>query len=101
MWFFGGFGGLRISIRVPEVQFLMPQKCLKTPRFSHFGGTKNSTSGARNEILRPLFLYKLAPKKPQKVTSGTKIGPQKVIFGPFIAFEYFTIEIPIDAEKNY
>ena len=24
-----------------------------------------------------------------------------MIFGPFIDFEYFTIEIPIDAEKNY
>ena len=27
----------------------------KRGHFSHFGGTKNGTSGARIEILRPLF----------------------------------------------
>ena len=47
------------------------------------------------------FSIQTSPQNPQKYTSEPKIGPRKVIFGPFIDFEYFTIEIPIDAEKNY
>ena len=43
--------------------------------FSHFGGSENGTWGARDH-----FQYKLA-RKTSKITSETKIGPQKVIFG--------------------
>ena len=47
----------------------------------------------------------LIPPKVAKISrfshfGGIKNGTQKVIFGPFIDLEYFTIEIPIDAEKN-
>ena len=38
----------------------------KTGHFSHFGGTKNGTSGARIKIPRPLLETKLAPKTPKK-----------------------------------
>jgi len=32
---------------------------------------------------------------------GTILDPGKVIFGHFIYFGHFPIEIPIEAEKNY
>ena len=65
-WFlrclFGGFrgyfvlkSGLTILIRALEVPFLVPPKRLKRPYFSHLGGTRNGTSGARIKIVRPLF----------------------------------------------
>ena len=54
--------------------------------YSHFGGAKNGTSVARIKILRPLLIDQTSP---QKDTLGTQIGPQKVIFGHFIDFEYF------------
>ena len=38
---------------------------------------------------------------PQKDTLGTQIGPRKVIFGHFIDFGHFPIEIPIEVEKKY
>ena len=43
----------RGPILVPAI-FGTP-KIAKTPRFNHFGGTKNDTLGARIKILRPLF----------------------------------------------
>ena len=33
---------------------------------------------------RDHFSIQTSPQNPQKATSGTKIGPQKVIFGHFI-----------------
>ena len=41
------------------------------------------------------FWYKLAPKTPQKATSGTKIGPLKVIFGHFTKIAYFYLVFPL------
>ena len=35
------------------------------------------------------FSIQTSPQNPQKATSGTKIGPQKVIFGHFAFFWYF------------
>ena len=37
---------------------------------------------------------------PQKDTLGTQIGPCKMIFGHFIDFGHFVIEIPIEVKKN-
>ena len=48
-----------------------------------------------NQNSRTTFQYKLAPKNPQKATSGTKIGPQKVIFDHFINFAYFHVVFPL------
>ena len=40
------------------------------------------------------------PQNPQRDTLGTQNGPPKVIFGNFIDFGHFPIEIPIEAEKT-
>ena len=47
------------------------------------------------------FSTQTSPQNPQKDTLETQIGPQKVIFGHFIDFGHFPIEIPIVVEKNY
>ena len=62
----------------------------------YFGGTESGTSGARIKILTPLF----NTNNPQKKHSDT-LDPGKVIFGHFIDFGHFPIEIPIEAEKFY
>ena len=41
------------------------KKWLKQDNFSHFGGTKNGTSGAQIKILKTTFQHKLAPKTAQ------------------------------------
>ena len=38
----------------------------KRPYFSHLGGTRNGTSGARIKNCKTTFQYKLAPKTPKK-----------------------------------
>ena len=47
--------------------------------------TRNGTSGAEIKILRPPTPQS-SPQNPQKDTSGTQIGPRKVIFGHFAFF---------------
>ena len=66
--------------------------------FGYFGDTQNGTSGARIKILRPLFNTNTPPKTPHLETLGTIFDPRKVIFGHFIHFGHFSIEIPIEAE---
>ena len=41
------------------------------------------------------------PQNPQLDHLGTQIGLRKVIFGYFIEFGHFPIEIPIEVKKNY
>ena len=43
----------------------------------------------------------LPPLKPPFRHIGDHFGPGKVIFGHFIYFGHFPIEIPIEAEKIY
>ena len=65
------------------------------------GGTRNGTSGAqikKNPENRP---PQTSPQNPQVSTLGTQIRPRKVIFGNFIDFGHFSIEIPIEVQKNY
>ena len=40
---------------------------------------------------RDHFSIQTSPQNPQKATSGTQIGPQKVIFGHFAFFEHFSV----------
>ena len=47
------------------------------------------------------FIYQIPPQNPQKDTLGTQIGPRKVIFGHFIDFGHFPIEIPTEVGKKY
>ena len=61
--------------------------------FQRFGGTENGTSGAQIKILRPLFNTN-TPLKTHLDISGTILDPGKVIFGHFIYFGHFPIEIP-------
>ena len=44
---------------------------------------------------RDHFSIQTSPQNPQKDTSGTKIGPQKVIFGHLINFAYFYVVFPL------
>merc|ERR1711978_481572 len=66
--------------------------------FWRFGGPKNGTSRARIKILRPLFNTN-PPQNPHLDTLGTILDPRKVIFGHFIFFGHFPIQIPIETEK--
>ena len=68
--------------------------------YGYFGGTENGTSGAWIKIVRPLSIQ-IPPLKPHLDTLGTILDPGKVIFGHFIYFGHFPIEIPIEAEKIY
>ena len=69
-WGFGVLGGSvfwNFLIRAPEMPFLVPLKWLKLAKmtsFSHFGGTKNGTSGARIKKFQKTDPPKLAPKTP-------------------------------------
>ena len=47
------------------------------------------------------FSIQIPPLKPILDTLGTNLDPGKVIFGHFIDFGHFPIEIPIEAKKNY
>ena len=90
--------GLRILIRAPEVPFSVPPK---TPKMGHFGcfwlfwGYRKWHLGGPNQHLKTTFQYKY----PHLATLGTILDPGKVIFGHFIDFGHFPIEIPIEAEK--
>ena len=47
-----------------------------------------------------MFIDQNHPQNPQKDTLGTQIGPRKEIFGHFIDFGHFPIEIPIKSKKS-
>ena len=57
----------------------------------HFSGVQN---GTRSAIFG-------TPPNLHKDTLGAQIGPWKVIFGHYIDFGHFPIEIPIEAKKDY
>ena len=61
---------------------------------ARFGGTKNGTFGARIKILRPLF-----NSNSQLDTSGTKISPQKVIFGQKIILKKMPYILPFNTKN--
>ena len=65
--------------------------------FCFFGGTENGTWGAQIKILRPLFSTNI----PLKPLVRAILDPGKAIFGHFIDFGHFPIEIPIEDEKFY
>ena len=53
--------------------------------FGYFGGTENSTWGARIKIQRPLFNTNTPPKPPFRHL-GNHFGPPKSDFQPFCTF---------------
>ena len=57
--------------------------------------------GCPNQNSKTTFQYKHPPWNPHLDTLGTILDPGKVIFGHFIAFGHFPIEIPIEAKKIY
>ena len=63
--------------------------------FGYFGGTENGTWGGQIKILRPLF----NTNRLDLDTLRAILDPGKAIFGHFIDFGHFPIEIPI--EKFY
>ena len=71
---------------------LSVQKSRSMLCFCQFWGTENGISGAR---IKDHFSIQTSPHDPQKATSGTKIGPRKVIFGHFINFAYFWVIFPL------
>ena len=64
-------------------------------KINKMGGTENGTSGARIKILRPLF----NTNRLDLDTLRAILDPGKAIFGHFIDFGHFPIEIPIKAEN--
>ena len=73
-------------------------KTFKMGHFGCFGCPENGISGARIEILRPLFNTN-TPLKPPFRHFGNHFGPPKSDFWPFYFFGHFHIEIPIEAEN--
>ena len=69
--------------------------------FWSFWGYQKWHFGCPNQNSETTFIDQNHPQNPQKDTLGTQIGPRKVIFGHFIDFGHFPIEIPIEAEKFY
>ena len=76
-------------ILVPEVTFWG-----KIPRFSHFGGSKNGTSGARIKIQRPRFNTN-QPSKPPKKHIRNQNRTSKSDFWPFYQLCIFLHRFPI------
>ena len=68
--------------------------------FGRFGGYQKWHLGCPNPNSKT-FQYKYPPKTPHLDTLGTILDPGKVVFGHFIDFGHFPIEIPIEAEKFY
>ena len=52
-------------------------------------------------VLGGYLYWKVILENPHLATLGTILDPGKVIFGHFIDFGHFPIEIPIEAEKFY
>ena len=64
------------------------------------GGVFVLKSGLRILIRAPEVPFSVPPKTPKMghlATLGTILDPGKVIFGHFIDFSHFPIEIPIEA----
>ena len=64
------------------------------------GGVFVLKSGLRILIWAPKVPFLVPPKTPKMGVFGI-LDPGKVIFGHFIYFGHFPIEIPIEAEKKY
>ena len=67
------------------------------------GGVFVLKSDLRVLIWAPQVPFLVPPKYPKKNhldPLGTILDPGKVIFGHFIAFGHFPIEIPIEAKKS-
>jgi len=86
--------GLRILIGAPEVPFLIPPKWPKYPVFAILRVSKMALWMPESKF-RDHFSIQTSPQNPQKATSGTKIGPRKVIFGHFLNFVYFCVIFPL------
>ena len=69
--------------------------------FGRFGGYQKWHFECPNQNFKTTFQYKYPPLNPHLDTLGTILDPGKVIFGHFIYFGHFPIEIPIEAEKKY
>ena len=74
--------GLKILIGAPEVPFLIPPKWPKYPVLAILRVSKMALWMPESKF-RDHFSIQTSPQNPQKATSGTKIGPRKVIFGNF------------------
>ena len=105
-WRFRGFGGqfvlksgLRSLFRAPEVPFLVPLKWPKQGHFSHFGGTENGTSGARNKLPR-LFNTNQPPKPPKRHLRNPN-RTSKTDFLPFCVFLIFLPHFPLSTGQNF
>ena len=92
--------GLTILIRALEVPFLVPPKMTKGVVLANLGVPKMALRVPKSKF-KDHLPPQTSPQNPQKDTSGTQIGPRKVIFSHFIDFGHFPIEIPIVVEKNY
>ena len=57
--------------------------------------------GCPNQNSETTFIDQNHPQNPHLDHLGTQIGPRKVIFGHFIDFSHFLIEIPFENKKNY
>ena len=86
--------GLRILIGAPEVPFLIPPKWPKYPVFAILRVSKMALWMPESKF-RDHFSIQTSPQNPQKATSGTKIGPRKVIFGNFFNSAYFYVVFPL------
>jgi len=73
--------------------------CLLFLRFGPFWGYQKWHFGCPNQNSETTFRDPNHPQNPQLDHLGTQIGPRKVIFGYFIEFGHFPIEIPIEVNK--
>ena len=80
--------------------FLRHSMLKKTVVFSHFGGTKNRTLGARIKIPRPLFNTNY-PQKPQKRHLRNQNRTSKSDFWPFFQFCIFSHHFPISMDRFF
>jgi len=71
----------------------------KNGPFLSFWGYKKWHFGCPNQNSETTFRDPNHPQNPQLDHLGTQIGPRKVIFGYFIEFGHFPIEIPIEVNK--
>ena len=68
--------------------------------FGLFGGYRKWHLGCPNQNSKTTFQHKYPPKNPQLDTLEAILDSGKVIFGHFIDFGHFPIEIPIKAKNS-
>ena len=68
--------------------------------FGGFGGYQKWHFRCPNQKIPENRPPQTNPQNPQSGTIGTQIRPRKVIFGNFIDFGHFPIEIPIVVKKK-